>query len=105
MIIACDFDGTICSNQPEEGYRMGVPEPGAILCLTKLVEQGNQIVVFTARNVNRPDVYKAVEDWLKHFKIPYNGITNIKQPYFDVMLDNRGLRFRGWDRAYAGLTT
>lgn len=102
-IIAVDFDGTLMSPARNPDYRMGPPEPGALLALTKLVNRGHEIVIFTARSVNRPDVYKAVEDWLVHFKIPYHGITNIKQPYFDIMLDNRGLRFIGWDRAYLDL--
>ena len=82
-----------------DGHRMGPPTPGAIMNIQRMVNEGHQIVIFTARNVNRPEPYKAVEDWLVHFGIPFHGITNVKQPYFDVMLDNRGLRFTDWPKA------
>lgn len=102
-VIAIDLDGTLMdpTNIPK-GYRMGQPTPGAVLFTDRLAQEGHQIVIFTARSVNRPDVYKAVEDWLIHFKIPYHGITNIKQPYFDVMVDNRAIHFSG---SWVGMLT
>jgi hypothetical protein len=94
-IIAIDFDRTLCSDKPEPGYRMGIPEPGAVTSCKRLVAQGHTIVIFTARNVNEPSAHKAVADWLEYFGIPHHGITNIKQPYFDVYIDDRALRYEG----------
>lgn len=97
MIIAIDFDDTLMDrNNVLDGYKMGQPVHGAITATQKLVEAGNQIVVFTARRVTDPRVYKAVEDWLNHFRIPHHGITNIKRPEFELMIDNRALRFDNW---------
>lgn len=103
MVIACDFDDTLCdSRNVLQGYRMGQPTDGAVIYTKKLVEMGHEIIIFTARSVNKPEVYKAVEDWLKYFGIPHHGITNIKQPYFDVMVDNRSIAFTG---SWTGMLT
>lgn len=103
MIIAVDFDHTLASDKPEEGYRMGVPEPGAVAGMKRLASEGHTLVIFTARNVQIPSAYKAVEDWLIHFEIPYHGITNIKRPEFEVMLDDRALRFKDWPTALSDI--
>lgn len=103
MIIAVDFDHTLASDRPEPGYRMGVPEPGAVAAMRRLETEGHTLIIFTARNVQIPAAYKAVEDWLLHFGIPYHGITNIKRPEFEVMIDDRGLRFHDWPKALSDL--
>ena len=96
MIIAIDFDSTLCDpTNIQAGYRMGRPTTGAIMATHRLAEEGHTIIVFTAREVNRPEVKKAVQDWCDYFKIPIHGITNVKQPYFDLMIDNRGIHFGG----------
>lgn len=103
MIIALDLDDTLMDRQHKNpGYRMGQPFPGAIAVINQWVKRGHQIVIFTARSVNKPEAYKAVEDWLNYYKIPFHGITNIKQPYFDVIVDNRCLTFTG---SWSGLLT
>lgn len=103
MILAIDFDHTLASDNPEPGYRMGVPESGAIAGMKRLANEGHTLIIFTARNVQIPAAYKAVEDWLVHFDIPYHGITNIKRPEFEVMIDDRGLRFHDWPRVLSDL--
>lgn len=96
MNIAIDFDDTLMDTKNvQSGYRMGPPIPGAVAYTRKLANLGHIITIFTARNVNLPSAHKAVADWLEYYKIPHHGITNIKQPYFDVMIDNRGLNFNG----------
>lgn len=97
MIIAVDLDNTIVDmKNVRHGYRMGPPVTGALLALQHLVRSGHSIVIFTARSVNKPEVYKAVEDWLKYFNIPYHGITNIKKPEFELYIDDRALHFNNW---------
>lgn len=96
MVIAVDFDGTLHNPDHKlEGYRMGQPMPGAVLYMNKLHQAGHELIIFTARNVNHPSAHKAVADWLKFFQIPHNGITNIKQPYFDAIIDNIAVPFDG----------
>lgn len=98
MVIAVDFDSTLMNPDHKlKGYRMGQPMPGAVFYTNKLAQMGHEIIIFTARNVNQPSAHKAVEDWLKFFQIPHHGITNIKQPYFDVYIDDRALHFDRWE--------
>ncbi len=79
----------------QPGYRMGPPMPGAVAYVQKLAKMGHVIYIFTARNVNLPTSHKAVADWLDYYKIPHHGITNIKQPYFELMIDDRAMNFNG----------
>jgi hypothetical protein len=105
MVLAVDFDQTVATTRKVGSeYKMGAPEPGAVLAISKLQEEGHTIVIFTARNVQDPRVYKAVEDWLKYFNIPHSGITNIKRPEFDVYIDDRCLHFTNWQKAIADLS-
>jgi hypothetical protein len=103
-VIAIDFDDTLMNTQNvQSGYRMGRPISGAILATQRLMTEGNQIVIFTARDVQKPSVYKSVEDWLKYFQIPFNGITNIKRPEFDIIIDNRALHFNSWPQVISDI--
>jgi hypothetical protein len=104
MLIAVDFDGTLCATRKVgSDYKMGAPGEGAILATRRLVDEGHSIVIFTARNVSDPRVYKAVEDWLNYFQIPYSGITNVKRAEFDVYIDDRCLHFTDWEKALSDL--
>lgn len=105
MVIAVDFDGTIHDpNNKNSGYRMGVPIPGAILSMQRLANSGHTLIIFTARGVQHPNQKKAVADWLDYFKIPFSGITNIKSPAFDLIIDNRAMHFDSWPQVMARLT-
>lgn len=105
MIIGIDFDGTLCDpTNVLSGYRMGQPEPGAILSMQRLANSGHQLYIFTSRNVQNPSARKAVADWLDYFKIPFHGITNIKLPEFEVMIDNRAMHFDSWPQVMHRLT-
>lgn len=97
MVIAVDFDDTLHDRSHIlPGYRMGQPTPSAVESIKRLVNAGHQIIIFTARNVQEPSMYKAVEDWLNHFNVPFHGITNIKRPEFDLYIDNRNIHYKSW---------
>lgn len=105
MILAVDFDDTLHDlRHVQEDHRMGIPEPGAVEALNNLVSEGHTIIIFTARNVQNPNAKKAVADWLDYFKIPFTDITNIKSPRFDVIIDDRALRFDTWAQTLDRLT-
>lgn len=82
---------------------MGPAIPGAIVAINKLIEEGHEIYIFTGRDVQIDRVKQAVIDWLNYFGIAVHGITNIKDPSWDVMLDDRGLRFTDWTKALGDL--
>lgn len=97
MTIAIDFDDTIHDTRNKlPGYRMGQPTLDAVETLQAWAEEGHVLVIFTARNVQDPKVYKAVKDWLDYFKLPYHGITNIKRSEFDLIIDNRAITYTNW---------
>ena len=92
-ILAIDFDGVIHDyKNPVEGKRMGLPIEGTKEALTQLFDEGNEIIVFSVWG-NQEDV---IGDWMEYYEIPYHSITNIK-PNADIYLDDRAIRFEGWD--------
>lgn len=104
MNIAIDFDETIQNNNAApQGYKMGPPMPGAVAVINKLHEDGNKIIIFTARDVQKPNVKQAVADWLAYFKIPFHEITNVKKSEFDVYIDNRAMHFQSWSQIFSDL--
>ena len=106
MILAVDFDDTIHDRSHiAPGRRMGTPMPGAISALNRLVAEGHVIIIFTGRDVQHPAAYKAVEDWLNFFHVPFSGITNIKSPKYDLFIDNRAIHFDSWPQTMAKLNT
>lgn len=97
MILAVDFDNTLMNTDTiPKGHVMGPPEPGAILAMKHLNEQGHTLIIFTGRNVQADNVRKAVQNWLEYFNIPFHGITNVKQAEFDIIIDDRALHFDNW---------
>jgi len=104
MHIAIDLDDTLMSTKNVlRGYRMGQPEPGAVAALSRLAQEGHTLTIFTARNVQDPRVRQAILDWCQYFHLPIHNVTNIKDPDFDVMIDNRGLHFTSWSQTLVAL--
>lgn len=98
MIVLVDFDDTLHDTRDRRpGHRMGQPEPGAVMAINYLYQAGDEIVVFTGRRVDQPNVYKTVEDWLLYFRIPYHAITNVKPTNYDVVVDNKALHYDAWE--------
>lgn len=95
MTIAIDFDGVLMNPEDvEEGRRMGKPVAGATTAMWQLDGLGHHLVIFTVRG-GRPE---HVKDWLNHYHIPFDEVTNIK-PDADLFLDDRALRFVNWTQA------
>lgn len=95
MVIGVDFDGVLHDpNNRKPGRKMGEPVEGAIDSMKRLSYSGHDLIIHTVRG-GEP---KHVEDWLKHFEIPYHSVTNIK-PNADLYLDDRGYRFVSWTNA------
>ena len=98
MRILVDFDDTIHDTRDRRpGHRMGTPEPGSLMALRYLYQQGNEIIIFTGRRVNRPEIRKTVQDWLDYFGYPYHDITNVKPESYDLIVDNRAIHYDSWE--------
>jgi hypothetical protein len=96
MLIAIDFDGTLCERNeiPRAGdWRTCIPTENSIGAVKWLIEQGHQVYVLTARG---KDDWKHIEDWLSHYGFPKLKITNIKLTGTKTLIDDRAIRFTSW---------
>lgn len=95
MHIAIDLDGTLCEYAPGMCARgeIGKILPWAERVVPQLVKLGHHITVFTARP---PEQHPLIShDLLGKLGISLN-VTNVKDPSFDVILDDRALPRTGW---------
>jgi phosphoglycolate phosphatase-like HAD superfamily hydrolase len=90
--LAIDFDGVIHSYLKgwQDGEIYGAPMEGAREYMERLKSRGYTLIVFTTR-VD----HGAVVEWLKKYKIPFDGVTNIK-PIATAYIDDRAIRFTNW---------
>lgn len=103
MIIAVDFDGTLC----KDAYpQIGEPMPGAIKSMQQLKKDGHYLILWTCRTGER---LKEAINWLLEHNIPIDRINdhsaaNIalygeggNKIYADVYIDDKALGgFPGW---------
>jgi uncharacterized HAD superfamily protein len=99
--IAVDIDGVIASklesgNYPED-YVKKEPIAMAVSSLEKLKEKGHTVFLFTAR---WEDDRQVTEEWLEThgFKGLYEALV-MGKPHYDVLIDDRALRFEDWNNA------
>lgn len=107
MIIAIDFDGTICQNKYPE---IGEPMPLAIESIKELRERGHDLILWTCRQGELLD--DAVK-WCKEHGIPFDLVNefepnNLKafggvagnKVFANIYIDDRNLGgFPGWGLA------
>lgn len=107
MRICIDLDGTICTiKKPGETYADVKVQPGAREFLSKLHNEGHEIVIYTARNMKTQghnvgkvlkNVGKITLDWLEKNNIYYDEIF-FGKPNADITIDDRCIRFEGWKK-------
>lgn len=107
MIIAIDFDGTICQNKYPE---IGEPMPLAIESIKELQERGHDLILWTCRQGELLD--DAVR-WCEEHGIPFDLVNehepnNLKafggvagnKVFAHIYIDDRNLGgFPGWEQA------
>lgn len=106
MRIVIDLDGTICPiKQDGESYADLIPFPKAAGKINELRKQGNYIIIQTARNMATcesnlgrvvKNIGKITLDWLDKHQIEYDEIY-FGKPNAHLYIDDRALRFAGWD--------
>lgn len=106
MIIAVDFDGTLC----RDAYpSIGEPMPGAIKAMQQLAAEGHYLILWTCRTGER--LLEAV-NWLLEHQIPVHRVNDHSAAnialygeggpkiYADVYIDDKALGgFPGWSVA------
>ncbi len=106
MRIVIDLDGTICTlKQKNETYEEVQLIPGAAEFIRKLREDGNYIIIQTARNMATCDsnlgkvmknVGKVTLEWLEKNEVEYDEIF-FGKPNAQLYIDDRAFRFENWD--------
>ena len=107
MIIAIDFDGTICQNKYPE---IGEPMPHAIESIRELHQAGHYLILWTCRQGEQLD--EALQ-WCKQNGLSFHAVNDHnpdnlkffggvggKKVYADIYIDDKNIGgFVGWQRA------
>lgn len=97
MIIAVDFDGTLCENAWPE---IGAANEAAILCLKEWQERGDSLILWTCRVGEKLDaavswcadhglVFDAVNENLPPIIRKFGG--DCRKIYADMYIDDKGI--------------
>jgi len=107
MRIGVDLDGTICELRKGTDTYTGLkPLPGAVERLQELRDQGHEIIIMTARRMGtsggNPSLAVAMigritMNWLARYKVPFDEI-HFGKPNTYIYIDDRCVRFEGWDK-------
>lgn len=103
MIIAVDFDGTLC----RDAYpSIGEPMLGAVESMQRLKAEGHYLIIWTCRT---GDLLKDAINWLLEHQIPFDRVNdhcpdNVAKygegglkVYADLYIDDKNLGgFCGW---------
>ncbi len=98
MQLIIDLDGTICTEERTFSRSLARPKPGAVEAVNKLYENGNTIIIYTARTWME---YEMTTDWLEKNMVRYHQLV-MGKPIGDVWIDDRAVRFDGdWQKTIA----
>jgi len=97
--VIIDMDGTICEELSRFDRPLARPVPNAIEVINKLYDSGWFIIIYTARDWSE---YKMTEYWLKSNGIRYHLLLCGK-PIYDIWIDDRAIKFKGWEDIWTQL--
>ena len=89
-IYAFDLDGTLCQERKTFEKCLAAPKQNVIDVANKLYDEGNTIIIFTARSWSE---HKMTEYWLKENKVKYHQLICGK-PIYNVFVDDRALNVK-----------
>lgn len=87
--IECDIDGVLCSEEKTFERSMARPFQDEIAILNKLYEQGNIIILHTARGWSE---YRMTEEQLKKWGVKYDSLI-MGKIIADIRIDDRSIKF------------
>lgn len=96
--IGVDFDGTLVEHVLGKWkgiYHVGKPIPKMVERIKKLIEEGIQVRIMTARACDpNPDAVKVVEDWTEEHLGKRLRVTNVKDYHMWLLYDDRARQVR-----------
>jgi hypothetical protein len=92
MSIAVDLDGTLAEYNGWEGNNIiGAPIPAMFFRVQRWIEEGEEVVIFTARADSEESMIP-IRRWLIYHGLGDLRITNIKEKGFQEIYDDRAFR-------------
>lgn len=100
MTYVFDIDGTICFKKTDLDYQDSVPNYERIKKINKLYDEGNTIIMLTARGMgrNNNNAQKAIEQFyamtaeqLKNWGVKYHSLF-LGKPAGDIYVDDKGIK-------------
>ena len=101
MIYCFDLDGTLCS-QRNRDYINAIPIKKNIKKVNQLYDNGNKIIIFTARFMGRTKEdkdkaiklgYKFTKEQIESWGIKYHKLI-LGKPLYDVIIDDKALFYK-----------
>lgn len=90
MTYCFDLDGTICSH--EQDYSKAVPFRERIIQINNLYEEGNRILIETARGSETGiDWFGLTKNQLEEWGLKYHELRVGKKIVADVYVDDKGI--------------
>jgi len=96
MVILIDIDGTICTEERPFDRPLAQPLPGALESVSRFVQDGHTVVLWTARGW---DQYRVTKTWLDEHHFQYDQLL-MGKPIANLIIDDRARHFTGWDKNY-----
>jgi hypothetical protein len=91
--IAVDLDGTLAKDSGWKGpEHIGEPVKPMLDLVKKLIDDGEEVVIFTARaHDGKKSTKDYIRDWLKDHDLPDLEITNEKRPDMEKFYDDKAV--------------
>ena len=99
-VLAFDIDGVIC-NTVGSDYKNSKPNKKAIEKINNLYDEGNKIIIFTARFMGRTNNnykkayelgYKFTLNQLQSWNLKFNKLI-LGKPSFDLLIDDKAFNY------------
>ena len=103
MIFCFDIDETICS-KTINGYRAAEPYIEVINSINKLYDDGNEIIIMTARgSVSKIDYTELTVQQLKDWGVKYHRLLMNIKPNADIFVDDKALNIKDYIKKYVNV--
>jgi hypothetical protein len=94
--VAVDLDGTLAKDSGWKGpEHIGEPVKPMLDLVRKLLDDGEEVVIFTARaHDGKKSTKEHIRQWLKDHDLPDLEITNEKRPDMEKFYDDKAVAVR-----------